>query len=85
MRNRIQDQFMWIDLEDNETEKIMHPILVTKGKPTGSERIVLPAFDLDSKNIDHGNGDQRIITFAYDIRTSPGNTITLKKFSVKFQ
>ena len=83
MRNRIQDQFMWIDLEDNETEKIMYPILVTKGKPTGSKRIVLPAFDLDSKNIDHGNGDQRIITFAYEIRTSPENVITFKNILCK--
>ena len=83
MRNRIQDQLMWIDLEDNETKKIMYPILDTKGKPTGSERIVLPAFDLYSKNIGHGNGDQRISTFAYEIRTSPENAITLKNILCK--
>ena len=61
----------------------MHPILVTKGKPTGSERIALPAFDLYSKNIGHGNGDHRISTFAYEIRTSPENAITLKNIFCK--
>lgn len=66
-RNRIQDKLMWIDLEDNETKKIMHPILDTTGKPTGSERIVLLAIDLYSKNIGHGNCDQCISTFAYEI------------------
>ena len=39
---------MWIDLEDNETKKTMHPIKDKHGKPTGSERIFLPAFDLYS-------------------------------------
>ena len=83
MRNRIQDQLMWIDLVYNETRRIMHPILDTKGKPTGSKRIVLPAFDLYSKNIGNGNGDQRISTFAYEIRTSPENAITLKSILCK--
>ena len=56
----------------------MHPIKDKNGKPTGSERIVLPAFDLYSKNIGHGNGDQRINTFSYEIRTSPDHAVTLK-------
>ena len=77
MKNRIQDQLMWIDLQDNETKKIMHPILDTKGKPAGSERILWPAFDLYSKNIGHGNSDQRISTFAYEFKISPENAITL--------
>ena len=83
MRNRIQDQLMWIDLEDNETTKIMHPILDSKRKPTGSERIILPTFDPYSKNIGHGNGDQRISTFVYEIRTSPENAIILKNILCK--
>ena len=83
MRNRIQDQLMWIDLEDNETKKIMYPILDSKGKPTGSERIKFPAFDPYSKNIGHGNGDQRISTFVYEIRTSPENAIILKNILCK--
>ena len=74
---------MWIDLEDNETKNIMYPILDSKVKPTGSERIILPAFDLYNKNIGHGNGDQRISTFAYEIRTSPENVIILKNILCK--
>ena len=70
---------MWIDLEDNETKMIMHPILDTKGKSTESETIVLLAFDLYSKKIGHGNCDQRISIFAYEIKTSPENSIVLKK------
>ena len=83
MRKRIQDQLMWIDLEDEETKKLMHPITDKNGKPTGSERIVLPPFDLYSKNIGHGNGDQRISTFAYEIRTTPDHAVTLKNILCK--
>ena len=49
MRNRFQDQLMWIDLEDNETKKIIYPILDSKGKPTESEKNILPVFDFYSK------------------------------------
>ena len=70
---------MWIDLEDNETKKLMQPIKDKNGKPTRSERIALPAFDLYSKKIGHGNSDQRISTFAYEIRISP-NAIFLFSF-----
>ena len=35
------------------------------------------------KNIGHGNGDQRISIFAYEIRTSPENTIILKNILCK--
>ena len=83
MRERIQDQLMFIDLEDEETKKLMHPIKDKNGKPTGSERIVLPPFDLYSKNIGHGNGDQRISTFAYEIRTTPDHAVTLKNILCK--
>ena len=83
MRNRIQDQLMWIDLEDEETKKLMYPIIDKNGKPTGSERIILPRFDLYSKDIGHGNGDQRISTFAYEIRTFPDHAVTLKNILCK--
>ena len=57
----------------------MDPIKDKNGKPTRSERIALPAFDLYSKKIGHGNSDQRISTFAYEIRISP-NAISLFSF-----
>ena len=83
MRNRIQDQLMGIDLEDEETKKLMHPIKDKNRKPTGSERIALPAFDLYSKKIVHGNGYQRISTFAYEIRISSDHTVTFKNIICK--
>ena len=65
MRNRIQDQLMWIDLEDNEAKKIMHPVLDTKGKHTGSDKWSYQHLISTVKNIGHGNGDQRINTLVY--------------------
>ena len=61
----------------------MYPIKDKNGKSTGSERIVLPALDLYSKNIGHGNGDQRISTLAYEIRTSPDHAVNLKNILCK--
>ena len=61
----------------------MHSITHKNGKPTGLERIVLPAFDLYSKNTGHGNGNQRIIIFAYKIRTSLDRAVTLKNIICK--
>ena len=61
----------------------MHPIKEKNGKPTGSERIDLPAFDLYRKNIGHRNDDKRISIFAYDIRTSTYHAVTLKNIICK--
>ena len=61
----------------------MHSITDKNGKPTESEHIVLPTFDLYSKNIGHGNGDQRISIFVYEIRTSPDHAVTLKNILCK--
>ena len=61
----------------------MHSIKDKNGKPTGLERIVLSAFDLYSKHIGHGNGDQCIITVAYKIRTYLDHAVTLKNILCK--
>ena len=76
---------MWIDLEVKETKNLMHPIRDKNRKPTGMEYIVLSAFDLYSKNIGLGNGDQRISIFVYEIRTSPENIVILKQCFATFQ
>ena len=78
MRKKIQEQLMWIDLEDKK-KKIMHIILDKHGKSSGTKQIVLPAFYLYIKTIGHGNGEQSINTFAYEIRTAPNNALILKK------
>ena len=69
---------MWIDLNDAESAPMIHQIKDTSGKETGQQKIVIPAFDLYSKEIGDGNGNERITTFAYEIRTSPSNANMLK-------
>ena len=43
----------------------------------------MPAFDLYNNNIGQINGDQRINTFAYEIRNSPDNVLVLKEILCK--
>ena len=49
-----------------------------KGNPTGNQKNVIPVFDLYSKEVGKGQGYDRIITLAYEIRTSPENAAILK-------
>jgi len=60
---------MWIDLNDEESAPMIHQIKDSFGKERGQQKIVIPAFDLYSKEIGDGNGNERITTFAYEIRT----------------
>ena len=73
-RNEIQNKLMWIDLDDEESAPLIHQVKDNKGNPTGQQKIILPAFDLYSKDVGDGNGNERVTTFAYGIRTSPKNT-----------
>ena len=46
-------------------------------------KIVIPAFDLYSKEVGNGNGNERVTIFAYEIRTSPTNSNMLKNLLCK--
>ena len=70
---------MWIDLDDEEISPLIHQIKDNKVKLTGKQKIVIPAFDLFSKKVGDGNGNERVTIFAYEIRTSPTNANMLKK------
>ena len=74
---------MWIDLNDEERAPMIHQIKDSSGKDTGQQKIVISTFDLYSKETGDGNGNERIITFAYEIRTSPNNANRLKKLLCK--
>ena len=65
---------MWIDLDDEESAPLIHQIKYNKGNPTGKQKIVIPTFDLYSKEVGDGNGNERVTIFAYEIRTSPTNS-----------
>ena len=68
-RNEIQDELMWIDLKDEEVTPMIYQIMNSLGKSTRKQKILIPAFDLYSKEIGNGNGNKSVITFAYEIRT----------------
>ena len=81
--NTIQDELMWIDLNDEESAPMIHQVKDSSGKETGQQKIVIPTFDLYSKEIGDGNGHECITTFAYEIRTSPNNANMLKNLLCK--
>ena len=78
LRARLQEVLMWIDIEDKECQQMIHEVKDKDGNPTGKQKIVIPAFDLYSKEVGEGQGYDRITTLAYEIRTSPENAIMLK-------
>ena len=47
---------MWIELDDDDCKDMIHQNLDTEGKPTGKVRILIPAFDLHSREVGDGNG-----------------------------
>ena len=59
---------------------MVHQIKDSAGKPTVKQRIIVPVFDLYSKEIGDSNGNkrERVITSAYEIRNSPDNANMLK-------
>ena len=83
LRRRIQDQRMWIDLDDEDCKDMIHQDLDTEGKPTGKVRILIPAFDLHSREVGDGNGKDRVTTFAYEIRCAPTKAYMLKNLLCK--
>ena len=55
---------MRIDLDDEESAPMVHQIKDGAGKPTGKQKVVIPAFALYSKEVCDGNRNERITTFA---------------------
>ena len=47
------------------------------------QKIVIPAFDLYIKEVGDGNGNERVTTYAYEIRKSPNNANMLKNLLCK--
>ena len=74
---------MWIDLDDEENAPLIYQIKDNKGKPTGKQKNLIPVFDLYSKELGDGNGNERVTTFAYESRTSPTNANMLKNLLCK--
>lgn len=83
IRRRIQDKCMWIDLDDEDSQDMIHQELDTKGHPTGKERIIIPTFDLHSRKVGDGTGKDRVTMFAYEIRCARTKTYMLENLLCK--
>ena len=53
-----QDELMWIDLDDEESAPMVHQIKDSARNCKGKQIIVIPAFDLYSKEVGDGNGNE---------------------------
>ena len=73
---------MWIDLEDNKTKKLIHPIK-DKIENLLDQNALFYLHSIYIVKISDMNGDQRISTFVYEIRTSPDQAVTLKNILYK--
>ena len=62
---------------------MIHQIIDSAGKPTGKQKNVIPVLDLYCKEIVDSNGNERISTFSYEIRTSLNNAHMLKNLLYK--
>ena len=82
-RNEIQNELIWIELDDEESVPLIHQIKDNKGKPTGQQKIAIPPFDVYNKEVGDGNGNERVTTFANEIRISPTNANMLKNLLCK--
>ena len=59
LRERIQDVLMWIDIEYVQSKDILIDIKDADGNLTGKQLIVIPAFDIYSKEVGEGQGRDR--------------------------
>ena len=57
---------------------MVHYIKDSAGKSTGKQRILIPTLNLYCDELGDGNENERVATFAYEIRTSPDNANMLK-------
>ena len=74
---------MWIDLDDEDCKVMIYQELDTKGHPTRTERIIIPAFNLHSCEVGNGNGKDWVTTFAYKIRCAPTKAYMLEHLLCK--
>ena len=76
LKDKIDDITTLLDVDDEDTKLLMEE---TISGYTVTQEIVIPAFDINQKVFGSGNGEERIITTVYEIRTSPTHASTLKR------
>ena len=80
---RIQDVLMWKDIQDEQSKDMLVDIKDNEENLTDKQRIVIPAFDIYSKEVGERQGRDKVTTFAYEIRKSPAYSPILKIYCVK--
>ena len=69
---------MWINLEDKECQQMIHEVNDKEDNSTGKQKLMIPVFDLYSKEVGEEQEYDCITILAYEIRTSPENSVILK-------
>ena len=65
-------------LEDEESQTMLHDVTDNKGIPIGHKIIVIPVFDIYSKEEGDRTESNRITIFVCKIRFMPNNSAMLK-------
>ena len=80
LKEKNYDIITWLDLDDDDTKLLMKD---NKNGDSTTQEIVILAYDIHHKIFGLGNGEDRITTTVYEIRTSPTHAATLKSILYK--
>ena len=78
LRRRIHDKLMWIDLDAEVSQYMIHQDMDSKWQSTCKERIIIPSFDIYGRKVGNVNAKDRVTTFTYEIRCAPDKASMLK-------
>ena len=80
LKDKIDHIITWLDLDDDDTKLLMKE---SKKGDSNTQEIIIPAYDIHHKIFSSGNGDDRLTSTVYEIRTSPTHAATLKSILCK--
>ena len=78
-RIRLEVALMAVYMKKEETK-----VLTKTGEKENDEAVVIPTFDIHSKNVCNGNGAERITTNAYEFRCHPDNSTIFKALLARY-
>ena len=80
LKEKIDDIITWLDLDDDDTKLLMKE---SKKGDSSTQEIIIPAYDIHHKIFSSDNGEDRITSTVYEIRTSPTHAAILKSILCK--
>jgi len=75
---------MGTDLDTEDSKEIIYQDLDLNGNPAREEIIIILTFDLYNLEVGDGNDNDRVTTFAYEIRSAPKKSYMLKIYFVQY-